>query len=58
MAGQTKQPSPEMMAQAVRFGAMLEKVRELETGRVIEIKIVWPGWPGGKNPRWEANYGG
>jgi hypothetical protein len=45
-------PTPEKMAQAIWLGAALEQVRD-GSGRVVAIKIVWPGWPNGVNPYWE-----
>lgn len=35
--------SPVKLAQAIRLGAAIEKVRDAD-GNVVELKIVWPGW--------------
>jgi hypothetical protein len=43
-------PTPEEMVRAVRLGAAIKQTRDPETGHVIDLKIVWPGWPGGKLP--------
>ncbi len=47
-------PTEQEIVSAVRLGAALKKIRDPESGMIVRLEIIWPGWPGGKNPYWDA----